>query len=52
MSKKIAEGSNAVVLDVKCGRGAFMKSPEDADQLARALVSIGTHAGVRTERCP
>src|SRR5262245_26980483 len=49
MSKKIAEGSNAVVLDVKCGRGAFMKLPKHADQLARALVSIGTHAGVRTE---
>ncbi|MGH9386436.1 MAG: thymidine phosphorylase [Vicinamibacterales bacterium] len=49
MSKKIAEGSDAVVLDVKCGRGAFMKSPDEAYDLARALVSIGTHAGIRTE---
>ncbi|MEO8679712.1 MAG: thymidine phosphorylase [Vicinamibacterales bacterium] len=49
MSKKLAEGSNALVLDVKCGRGAFMKAPADARALARSLVSIGTAAGVRTE---
>ena len=49
MSKKLAEGSNALVLDVKCGRGAFMQRPADARQLARSLVSIGTAAGVRTE---
>ena len=49
MSKKIAEGSNALVLDVKCGRGAFMQRPSDARLLARSLVSIGTAAGVRTE---
>jgi pyrimidine-nucleoside phosphorylase len=49
MSKKIAEGSDAVVLDVKCGSGAFMKLPDEAYDLARALVAIGTHAGVRTE---
>lgn len=49
MSKKLAEGSNALVLDVKCGRGAFMKSPADARALARSLVSIGTAGGVRTE---
>ncbi|OFW40571.1 MAG: thymidine phosphorylase [Acidobacteria bacterium RIFCSPLOWO2_12_FULL_67_14b] len=49
MSKKLAEGSNALVLDVKCGRGAFMKRPADARALARSLVSIGTTAGVRTE---
>jgi pyrimidine-nucleoside phosphorylase len=49
MSKKLAEGSNALVLDVKCGRGAFMQKPADALALARAMVSIGTAAGVRTE---
>ncbi len=49
MSKKLAEGSDALVLDVKCGRGAFMQSPAEARALARSLVSIGTAAGVRTE---
>lgn len=49
MSKKLAEGSEALVLDVKCGRGAFMKRPSDARALARSMVSIGTAAGVRTE---
>lgn len=49
MSKKIAEGSNAVVLDVKCGSGAFMKRRDDALALARSLVAIGTSNGVRTE---
>jgi pyrimidine-nucleoside phosphorylase len=49
MSKKIAEGSNAVVLDVKCGSGAFMKRRDDALALARSLVAIGTANGVRTE---
>jgi len=49
MSKKLAEGSNALVLDVKFGRGAFMKRPADALALARSMVSIGTAAGVRTE---
>src|SRR5258706_4975249 len=49
MSKKLAEGSNALVLDVKCGDGAFMKRVHDAQALAEAMVSIGSHAGVRTE---
>jgi pyrimidine-nucleoside phosphorylase len=49
MSKKLAEGSTALVLDVKCGRGAFMQRPADARALARAMVTIGTAAGVRTE---
>jgi pyrimidine-nucleoside phosphorylase len=49
MSKKLAEGSTALVLDVKCGRGAFMQRPQDARALARSLVTIGSAAGVRTE---
>jgi pyrimidine-nucleoside phosphorylase len=49
MSKKLAEGSNALILDVKCGDGAFMKSVDDARTLATSMVAIGTHAGVRTE---
>jgi len=49
MSKKLAEGSTALVLDVKCGRGAFMQRPAEARALARAMVSIGTAAGLRTE---
>jgi pyrimidine-nucleoside phosphorylase len=49
MSKKLAEGSTALVLDVKCGRGAFMQRPADARALARAMVTIGSRSGVRTE---
>ncbi|NOT26689.1 MAG: thymidine phosphorylase [Acidobacteria bacterium] len=49
MSKKLAEGSQALVLDVKCGHGAFMKSETDARELARLMVAIGTRAGIRTE---
>jgi pyrimidine-nucleoside phosphorylase len=49
MCKKIAEGSGALVLDVKCGHGAFMKYEGAAYELARSLVDIGTRAGVRTE---
>ncbi|MGH9256323.1 MAG: thymidine phosphorylase [Vicinamibacterales bacterium] len=49
MSKKLAEGTSALVLDVKCGCGAFMKTEPDATTLARLLVAIGTQQGVRTE---
>ena len=49
MSKKLAEGSNALVLDVKCGDGAFMKDVDRARELAASMVAIGRQAGVRTE---
>jgi pyrimidine-nucleoside phosphorylase len=49
MSKKIAEGVGGLVLDVKCGDGAFMKTEADARALAESLVATGEHAGVRTE---
>jgi pyrimidine-nucleoside phosphorylase len=49
MSKKLAEGSDVVILDVKCGDGAFMKQQADATELAASMVAIGTRAGVRTE---
>lgn len=48
MSKKIAEGTGGLVLDVKVGSGAFMKSAEDARELATTMVELGQDAGVRT----
>jgi pyrimidine-nucleoside phosphorylase len=48
MSKKLAEGIDALVLDVKCGRGAFMKTEQEARRLAETLVGIGTRFGKPT----
>jgi thymidine phosphorylase len=48
MSKKIAEGADALVLDVKTGSGAFMKNPDASRELARTMVGLGEAAGVRT----
>ncbi|WP_373354447.1 thymidine phosphorylase [Pseudoroseicyclus sp. CXY001] len=49
LSKKLAAGLDALVLDVKCGSGAFMKRPEEARALAEALTAAGTGAGCPTD---
>ncbi|AMD81249.1 pyrimidine-nucleoside phosphorylase [Mycoplasmopsis canis PG 14] len=46
MSKKLATGSNAILLDVKCGNGAFMKDVESATHLARTMINIGKELNV------
>jgi pyrimidine-nucleoside phosphorylase len=49
LSKKLAEGISGLVLDVKCGRGAFMKTLPEARALARSLVDVGTANGLKVE---
>ena len=49
LSKKLAEGISGLVMDVKCGGGAFMKTAEDARRLAKSLVRVGTANGLKIE---
>ena len=48
MSKKIASGADALVLDVKMGKGAFMKDLDSSKELSRKMINIGTLAGLKT----
>ncbi|MDG1970446.1 MAG: thymidine phosphorylase [Paracoccaceae bacterium] len=48
LSKKLASGLDALILDVKCGNGAFMPTPDTADELARSLVQVANGAGCKT----
>ncbi len=45
LSKKLAEGIDALVMDIKVGNGAFMKTPEQARELARSIIRVGKLAG-------
>jgi len=49
LSKKLAEGIDALVMDVKCGRGAFMKTRERAQALAESIVRVGNANGIKTQ---